>query len=156
EVNAGPGLLMHVNPAGGRARPVGKAIVDNLFEGQDDGRIPLVGVTGTNGKTTVARLLAHLLAYSHGQVGLACSDGLQLGGRWVTRGNAATGRHARQLLINPHVESAVIENGSDVILGQGLAYDRCQVGVVTNIGEGDLLGHFDINEPDQLYTVFRT
>lgn len=156
EVNAGPGLLMHLKPADGQPRPVGQAIVDHLFPAGDDGRIPVVGVTGTNGKTVVARLVARLLHLSGKQTGLACSDGLYLGQRWVQKGDGANWTTGRRVLMNRNVEAAVIENDSAVILGQGLAYDRCQVGVVTNIDEGDHLGDFDIQETDRLFNIFRT
>ncbi|TEW51982.1 cyanophycin synthetase, partial [Escherichia coli] len=80
EVNAGPGLLMHIRPAQGEPRPVGRAIVDHLFSdkdgAQDDGRIPIVGITGTNGKTVVAKLVAQMLQLSGKHTGLGCSDGL--------------------------------------------------------------------------------
>ena len=156
EVNAGPGLLMHLKPADGEPRPVGRAIVDHLFADGDDGRIPVVGITGTNGKTAVARLVAHLLHLAGRQTGLACSDGLYLDRRRVQRGDCADWACGRRLLMNRTLDAAVIENDSGVILGQGLAYDRCQVGVVTNIGQGDHLGDHDINDADCLYDVFRT
>ncbi|KAK72687.1 cyanophycin synthetase [Bordetella bronchiseptica] len=156
EVNAGPGLLMHLKPADGPPRPVGRAIVDHLFPADDDGRIPIVGVTGTNGKTVVARLVARLLHLSGKQTGLACSEGLYLNKRLVQKGDCANWAAGRRVLMNRSVDAAVIENDSGVILGQGLAYDRCLVGVVTNIDDGDHLGDFDINETDRLVDVFRT
>lgn len=156
EVNAGPGLLMHLRPADGTPRPVGRAIVDHLFPENDDGRIPVVGITGTNGKTVVARLVARLLSLSGRQTGLACSEGLYVGPQHVQTGDCANWESARRLLMNRRTEAAVIENDSAVILGQGLAYDRCQVGVVTNIGQGDHLGDFDIQDTERLANVFRT
>ncbi|MFU1915087.1 cyanophycin synthetase [Bordetella avium] len=156
EVNAGPGLLMHIKPAEGTPRPVGRAIVDHLFPEGEDGRIPIVGVTGTNGKTVVARLISRLLHLSGKQTGLACSEGLYFNKRLVQKGDCANWAAGRRVLMNRNVEAAVIENDSGVILGQGLAYDRCQVGVVTNIDDGDHLGDFDINETERLFTVFRT
>ncbi|OZI51205.1 cyanophycin synthetase [Bordetella genomosp. 4] len=156
EVNAGPGLLMHLRPADGTPRPVGRAIVDHLFPENDDGRIPVVGITGTNGKTVVARLVARLLSLSGRQTGLACSEGLYMGPQQVQTGDCANWESARRLLMNRRTEAAVIENDSAVILGQGLAYDRCQVGVVTNIAQGDHLGDFDIQDTERLANVFRT
>jgi len=156
EVNAGPGLLMHLKPADGPPRPVGRAIVDHLFPAGDDGRIPVVGIAGTNGKTVVARLVARLLTLSGRRTGLACSEGLYVGQRLVQPGDRADWASGRRLLMNRDVEAAVIENDSAVILGQGLAYDRCQVGVVTNIDEGDHLGDFDIQDTDRLVNVLRT
>ncbi|WP_315135195.1 cyanophycin synthetase [Achromobacter marplatensis] len=156
EVNAGPGLLMHLKPADGTPRPVGRAIVDHLFPDGDAGRIPIVGVTGTNGKTVVARLVARLLHLSGKRTGLACSEGLYLDRRLVQKGDRADFASGTRLLMNRNVDAAVIENDSGVILGQGLAYDRCQVGVVTNIDDADHLGDFDINETERMFNVFRT
>ncbi|MGY6273617.1 cyanophycin synthetase [Achromobacter denitrificans] len=156
EVNAGPGLLMHLKPADGTPRPVGRAIVDHLFPDGEAGRIPIVGVTGTNGKTVVARLVARLLHLSGKRTGLACSEGLYLDRRLVQKGDRADFDSGTRLLMNRNLDAAVIENDSGVILGQGLAYDRCQVGVVTNIDDADHLGDFDINETERMFNVFRT
>ncbi len=137
EVNAGPSLLMHIKPGVGKPRPVGQAIVDNLFADSDSGRIPLVGVSGTHGKTAVSRLIAHMLFLSGKHTGLACGDGLYLGRRQVQNSDAGNWKSGRRLLLNRAVEAAVIENGAEVILGEGLAYDRCSVGVVTNVAADD-------------------
>ncbi|MBI4754660.1 MAG: cyanophycin synthetase [Betaproteobacteria bacterium] len=156
EVNAGPSLLMHLKPGIGKPRPVGKAIVDNLFPGAESGRIPIVGVTGSHGKTMVARLVARLLHLSGKHVGLACSDGGFLDRRRVDRGDCANWAAAHRLLLNRAVEAAVCENGARAILGQGLAYDRCQVGVVTNVDAADLPREFHIDEPEKLFSALRT
>jgi cyanophycin synthetase len=156
EVNAGPGLLMHLKPRVGKPRPVGRAIVDHLFHAGEKGRIPVVGVSGSSGKTRVARLLAHLLRLSGKHVGLACSDGLFLGERRVEAADSAHWAAARRILMTPSVDVALVENGAAAILGEGLAYDRCQVGIVTNILPDDSLGAFDVHDLDQLYTTFRT
>lgn len=137
EVNAGPSLLMHIKPGIGKPRPVGQAIVDNLFARDETGRIPLVGVTGTHGRKAVAKLVARFLYLSGLHVGVACSDGIFLGRRQVQKSDAANWEGGRRLLLNRGVEAAVIENGAPVILGEGLAYDRCAVGIVTNIASGD-------------------
>ncbi|MDR1368354.1 MAG: cyanophycin synthetase, partial [Candidatus Accumulibacter sp.] len=156
EINAGPGLLMHLKPQVGKARPVGQAIVDHLFQAGEKGRIPVVGISGSAGKTPVARLLAHLLRLSGKNVGLACSDGLFLGERRVEAADSANWASARRILMARSVEAALIENGAAAILGEGLAYDRCQIGIVTNIFPDDRLGAFDIHDSDQLYATFRT
>jgi cyanophycin synthetase len=114
-------------------RPVGQAIVDNLFAADETGRIPLVGVTGTHGRKAVAKLVARFLYLAGQHVGVACSDGIFLGRRQVQKTDAANWEGGRRLLLNRGLEAAVIENGAPVILGQGLAYDRCAVGIVTNI-----------------------
>jgi cyanophycin synthetase len=137
EVNAGPSLLMHIKPGVGKPRPVGQAIVDNLFSASQSGRIPLVGVSGTHGKTAVAKLTAHMLYLSGAHTGLACSEGLFQNRRQVQKSDAANWSAGRRLLLNRAIEAAVIENGPEAILGQGLAYDRCSVGVITNIASDD-------------------
>jgi cyanophycin synthetase len=156
EVNAGPGLLMHLKPESGQPRPVGRAIVDELFPNGDDGRIPVVGVSGSLGKTTVARLIARLLALSGKHTGLACSAGLFVDRRCIDKGDCANWGSANRILMNRSVEAAVLENGSDTILGEGLAYDRCQVGVVTNVDAPRHFGRYDVNTPEQVFTVLRT
>ncbi len=156
EVNAGPGLLMHLKPANGEARPVGRAIVEHLFPEGDDGRVPVVGVTGSFGKTTVCQLIARLLSLSGKYTGLACSDGLYLDRRQVQKGDCATWEAANRILLNRAIEAAVFENGSDAILGEGLAYDRCQVGVVTNVDIDHHTGRFYIETPEQVFNVLRT
>lgn len=156
EVNAGPGLLMHLKPAEGSPRPVGRAIIDNLFPENEDGRIPVVGVSGSRGKTLVARLVARLLHLDGRHTGLACGDGLFLDRRPVQQGNCANWDAARKVLLNRTVEAAVIENGSEAILRQGLAYDRCQVGVLTRIDPAHHFGKYDIHSPEQVFNIFRT
>ncbi len=156
EVNAGPGLLMHLKPANGEARPVGRAIVEHLFPEGDDGRVPVVGVTGSFGKTTVCHLIARLLSLSGKYTGLACSDGLYLDRRQAQKGDSATWEAANRILLNRAIEAAVFENGSDAILGEGLAYDRCQVGVVTNVDIERHTGRFYIETPEQVFNVLRT
>jgi len=152
EVNAGPGLLMHLKPSEGKPRPVGQAIVEHLFKPEDTGRIPIVGITGTHGKTTIARLVARIIDLSGKHVGLACGDGLYLGHRLVEKGNRANWGAAHRVLLNRAVEAAVFENGSVSILSEGLAYDRCQVGVVTNIDPADSLPEYYIDNAEQLAT----
>ena len=137
EVNAGPSLLMHIKPGIGKPRPVGQAIVDNLFAADESGRVPLVGVTGTHGRNPVAKLVAHLLYLTGQHAGLACKDGIYLGRRQVQKTSAANWEGGRRLLLNRAVQAAVIENGAEVILGEVLAYDRCSVGIVTNIAPDD-------------------
>jgi cyanophycin synthetase len=156
EVNAGPGLLMHIKPANGEARPVGRSIVEHLFPDGDDGRIPVVGVTGSYGKTTVCRLIARLLTLSGKHTGLACSTGLYFDRRHAEKGDRATWQAANRILMNRAIEAAVFENGSDAILGEGLAYDRCQVGVVTNVDVERHTGRYYIETPEQVFTVLRT
>jgi len=156
EVNAGPGLLMHIKPAIGEARPVGRAIVEHLFPNGDNGRIPVVGVTGSYGKTMVCRLVSRLLTLSGKHTGMSCSDGIFLDRRQTEKGDCANWKSANRLLMNRAIEAAVFENGSDAILGEGLAYDRCQVGIITNVDVERHTGRFYIETPEHVFNVLRT
>lgn len=156
EVNAGPGLLMHLKPSAGAAQPVGAAIVDHLFPGGDSGRIPIVGIAGTRSGTAIAQLVAGLLRLSGARTGLACGDGLYVDRRRIAGGDCAHWEPARRLLMNRNVEAAVIENDGASIVSEGLAYDRCQVGVVTGIAPDARVPEFDVASADQMYAVLRT
>jgi hypothetical protein len=140
EVNAAPGLRMHISPSFGKGRAVGEAIMDTLYAPGDDGRIPVVAVTGTNGKTTTVRLIAHLLASSGLRTGMTNTDGVYIQGRRIDSGDCSGPRSARNVLMHPDVDAAVFETARGGMLREGLAFDRCQVAVVTNIGAGDHLG----------------
>ncbi|MBB4845886.1 cyanophycin synthetase [Paucibacter oligotrophus] len=156
EVNAGPGLLMHLKPAEGMPQPVGQAIIDHLFAEDENGRIPIVGIAGSRGTHTVARIVAWLLHLNGRHVGLACRDGLFLGPRRVERKNSARWEASHRLLMNRGVDAVVIENSAESVLRDGLAYDRCQVGVITDMGGIASLSEFDVLSEDQLYKVLRT
>jgi cyanophycin synthetase len=155
EINAGPGLRMHLEPSSGQGRPVGEAIIEMMFPEKSNGRIPVVGVTGVNGKTTTTRLIAHIIASSNKKVGMTCTDGIYVGGRRIDSGDCSGPQSARAVLMNPLVEAAVFETARGGILREGLGYDSCDVGVVTNIGEGDHLGIGDIETIEQLTKVKR-
>ncbi|MGE4329765.1 cyanophycin synthetase [Diaphorobacter sp.] len=140
EVNAAPGLRMHLAPSFGKPRNVGVPMVDELFAPGQDGRIPLVAVTGTNGKTTTTRLIGQLFA-AHGlRVGMTNTDGVYVNGRQIDSGDCSGPRSARNVLFHPEVDAAVLECARGGILREGLGFDRCQVAVVTNVGAGDHLG----------------
>ena len=140
EVNAAPGLRMHLSPSYGKGRNVGEAIMADLYAPGDDGRIPTVAVTGTNGKTTTARLTAHLLASSGLRVGMTNTDGVYVEGRQIDSGDCSGPKSARNVLAHPDVDAAVFETARGGILREGLGFDRCSVAVVTNVGAGDHLG----------------
>lgn len=157
EVNAGPGLLMHLKPRTGKPRPVGEAIVNHLFPDPDDnGRIPLVCVTGTNGKTTCTRLVNSILRAADFHVGMTCTDGVSINGRMIEQGDCAGPRSARNVLLNPLVNAAVFEVARGGILREGLGFDKCDVAIVTNIGEADHLGKSHIHTPADMFKVKRT
>jgi cyanophycin synthetase len=140
EVNAAPGLRMHLAPSYGTPRPLGEAIIDNLFPAGGDGRVPTVAVTGTNGKTTTARLVTHLLATAGLTVGMTNTDGIFVGDLQIDDGDCSGPKSARSVLMHPDVQAAVFETARGGILREGLGFDRCKVGVVTNVGDGDHLG----------------
>jgi cyanophycin synthetase len=140
EVNAAPGLRMHIAPSYGKGRAVGDAIVNTMFAPGENGRIPVVAVTGTNGKTTTVRLIAHLLTASGLRTGMTNTDGVYIEGRQTDSGDCSGPRSARNVLLHPDVDAAVFETARGGVLREGLAFDRCQVAVVTNIGSGDHLG----------------
>lgn len=156
EINAGPGLLMHLKPASGQAQPVGAAIVESLFPESENGRIPVVGICGTHGKTQVAHIVARLLQLAGKYVGLASSDGLSFDKRTVDKRNCATWAAAQKVLLNRSVEAAVIENSIATILSEGLGYDRCQVGIVTNLDPSCHFGEYYIETVEQVCNVLRT
>ncbi len=153
EVNAAPGLRMHLEPAAGMPRDVGGAIVDTLFPLADDGRIPVAAVTGTNGKTTVVRLLSHLAATGGATVGTTCTEGVWIGGRQIDTGDCSGPKSARRVLAHPAVTTAVLETARGGILREGCGFDRCDVAVVTNIAAGDHLGLDGIDTPERIAWV---
>jgi len=156
EVNAGPSLLMHLKPAVGKPRPVGEAIAAHLFPDGDNGRIPVIGITGSRDTTAVAQIVARLLQLDGRRTGLACSAGLFLDRRQVQTGDCAHWESAQRLLMNRAVDAAVIENPASIMASEGLAYDRCQVGVVTAIDDAAVMPEHGIDNAEHLFKVFRT
>ena len=162
EVNGGPGLLMHLKPSVGVSRPVGQAIVEHLFpttEGESEGqaaRIPVVGIAGTRHNAFIARLVGWLLQLSGKRTGVASSEGTFLEGRLTQKGDNTNWHAAHRLLVNRLAEAAVIQTTARSIFEEGLAYDRCQVGVVTDMDGYEGLADHDVHEPDQMTRVMRT
>ena len=155
EVNAAPGLRMHLDPSVGISRPVGDAIVGAIFPEGDEGRIPVCAVTGINGKTTTTRFIAHIIKGMGLRVGMTCTDGIFIDGRRIDRGDCSGPKSAGAVLLNPAVDAAVFETARGGVLREGLAFDRCNVAVVTNIGDGDHLGLGEVNTPEDLAKVKR-
>ena len=155
EVNAAPGLRMHLHPSYGKGRPVGEAIISTMFGKNDDGRIPVVAVSGTNGKTTTVKLMSHLFEKNGLRVGHTGTDGVYINGRRTDTGDCSGPKSARNVLMHPDVDAAVLETARGGILREGLGFDRCQVAIVTNIGEGDHLGMNYINTTAELAAVKR-
>ncbi|GAA2660762.1 cyanophycin synthetase [Paractinoplanes durhamensis] len=152
EVNAVPGLRMHLAPVRGRAHDVGDAIVRAMFPAGSDGRIPVAAVTGTNGKTTVARLTAHLLADTGLRIGLTTTDGVSIDGREIFRADATGPLSAQMVLGDPGVQTAVLETARGGLLKRGLGYDFSDVGVITNI-TADHLGQDGLDTIEDLAHV---
>ncbi|MFJ3044933.1 cyanophycin synthetase [Herbaspirillum chlorophenolicum] len=155
EVNAAPGLRMHLSPSYGKSRDVGEAIVSTMYEDGDDGRIPVVAVAGTNGKTTTVRLITHLLAETGLRVGMTNTDGVYIDKQRIDTGDCSGPRSARNVLFHPDVDAAVLETARGGVLREGLGFDRCHVAVVTNIGMGDHLGLSYISTVEDLAVVKR-
>lgn len=140
EINAAPGLHMHLNPSYGKGRPVGEDIINMMFPTGEDGRIPVVAVTGTNGKTTTVRLISHLISETGLRVGMTGTDGVYINHHLIDTGDCSGPKSARNVLMHPDVDAAVLETARGGMLREGLGFDRCEVAAVTNIGEGDHLG----------------
>jgi cyanophycin synthetase len=155
EVNAGPGLRMHLEPSAGKPRPVGQVIVDMLFPPGETGRIPIVAVAGVNGKTTTSRLLAHLFRSAGHTVGLTCTDGMYVDGQRLDSRDCSGPRSARAVLLNPAVTAAVLETARGGIVREGLGFGCCDAAIVTNIGQGDHLGLRGIETLEDLARVKR-
>ncbi|NDD12023.1 MAG: cyanophycin synthetase, partial [Betaproteobacteria bacterium] len=155
EVNAAPGLRMHLSPSFGKGRAVGEAIIQTMFGSKDNGRIPVVAVTGTNGKTTTVRLIAHLFKQHGWRVGMTSTDGVYVQGERIDTGDCSGPKSARSVLQHPDVDAAVLETARGGMLREGLAFDRCEVAVVTNVGSGDHLGLNFVNTLEDLSLVKR-
>ena len=156
EINSSPSLLPHIKPALGEAQPVGAAIVDHLFGADDNGRIPLVGVTGTGDAALVTRLVGTVLNHAGKRVGVANREGVFLDGRRVTTRDGTKFDAGQRLLINRTVQAAVFESNPRTILTAGLPYDRCLVGVVTDLGEVADVADLYVRDRDALYGVVRS
>ncbi|MEO7295922.1 MAG: cyanophycin synthetase [Candidatus Limnocylindria bacterium] len=154
EVNAAPGFRMHTNPTEGESQYVAKPVLDMLFPPGADARIPIVAVTGSNGKTTTARMISHIMKGMGRKVGLTSTDGIYVDGRIVRRADASGPKSASMVLQNPTVDFAVFEVARGGILREGLGYQRNDVAVVLNV-TGDHLGLGGINSIQQLADVKR-
>ncbi len=154
EVNAAPGFRMHTHPTEGEPQYVAKPVIDLLFPPGTPSRIPIVAVTGSNGKTTTVRMLAHIMKGMGYKVGLTSTDGIYIDERLVKRADASGPKSAQMVLQNPRVDFAVFEVARGGILREGLGYGRNDVAVVLNV-TGDHLGLRDVNSLEQLAAVKR-
>jgi cyanophycin synthetase len=155
EANAAPGLRMHLDPSYGKGRDVGTAVIDTMFAPGEDGRIPIVAVAGTNGKTTTVRLISHLIEQTDKRMGMTTTDGVYVHNRRIDTGDCSGPKSAKNVLMHPEVDAVVFETARGGVLREGLGFDRCDVAVVTNIGEGDHLGLNYITTVEELAVVKR-
>jgi cyanophycin synthetase len=152
EVNAAPGFRMHTHPTEGEPQYVARPVMDSLFPPGTTSRIPILAVTGTNGKTTTVRMIAHILKLMGRRVGMTSTDGIVIDGRLIKKGDMSGPKSAQMVLQNPTVDTAVFEVARGGILREGLGYDRNDVAVVTNV-TGDHLGLGGIESIGQLANV---
>ena len=152
EVNAAPGFRMHTHPTEGEPQYVARPVIDSLFPPGSSARIPIIAVTGTNGKTTTVRMVSHILKLMGRRVGMTSTDGIVIDGRLIRKGDMSGPKSAQMVLQNPTVDTAVFEVARGGILREGLGYDRNDVAVVTNV-TGDHLGLGGITSIGQLANV---
>jgi len=152
EVNAAPGFRMHLAPAEGLPRNVASPVIDMLYPPGKPSRIPIIAITGTNGKTTTTRLIAHIVKNNGYRVGFTTSDGIYIQNHMMEKGDTTGPISAEYILKDPNVEFAVLETARGGILRSGLGFSRCDIGVITNIQE-DHLGISDIHDLKDLSRV---
>jgi cyanophycin synthetase len=147
---------MHLKPATGKPRQVGRDIVAHSFALGDMARVPVIGITGSQGKTMTGKLLFRLLTLHGWRCGLASSEGLLVDKRLLHRGDCANFENARRVLMNREVQTAIIENGARQLLCEGLAYERCEVGIITQIDWAEDLAAFQVHSHAERVKVYRT
>ncbi len=149
EVNAAPGFRMHLSPSKGKSRNVAAPVLDMLFPPEQKSRIPIIAVTGTNGKTTTTRLISHILKKDKRRVGFTTTDGIYVNDDLLMKGDCGGPKSAKIVLKDPTVDAAVLECARGGILREGLGFDQCDVAVVTNVA-ADHLGIKGINDLGQM------
>jgi len=152
ELNAAPGFRMHIAPTEGKSRDVAGAVIDMLFPDPEKARIPIVAITGTNGKTTTSRMVAHIWKMAGKVVGLTTTDGIYVNGRMTVKGDTTGPKSANMVLQDPTVEVAVLETARGGLLRSGLAYQYSNVGVCINV-TNDHIGLHGINNLHDLMRV---
>ncbi|HTE23962.1 cyanophycin synthetase [Flavitalea sp.] len=147
EVNAAPGFRMHLNPTIGKRRNVAKPVLDMLFPDDNNGRIPIIAITGTNGKTTTTRLIAHITKQAGYRVGFTTTDGIYIDDQMILKGDCTGPVSSKAVLKDSYVNMAVLECARGGILRGGLGFDQCDIGIVTNIASDHLgMGGIDCLE----------
>ncbi|MBC7796212.1 MAG: cyanophycin synthetase, partial [Pyrinomonadaceae bacterium] len=152
ELNAAPGLRMHLQPSEGKPRDVGAAIIENLFPDNAESRIPIISITGTNGKTTVTRMISHILNATGKTVGTTTTQGIFIGGECITLGDTTGPHSAKVVLSDSSVEIAVLETARGGIVKRGLGYDWSDVSVITNI-QPDHIGQDGIKDVNDILHI---
>jgi cyanophycin synthetase len=152
EINAAPGLRMHTFPSEGKPRDVGGAIIEMLYPNGQNGRIPIISITGTNGKTTVTRMISHILNDGSLTVGMTTSTGIHLNGELIVEGDTTGPISAKTILGDKAVDVAVLETARGGIVRRGLAYDWSDISVLTNISE-DHIGQDGIESIEDLIPI---
>jgi cyanophycin synthetase len=155
EVNAAPGFRMHLDPTGGLGRNVAEPVIDMLFPPGTPSRIPIIAITGTNGKTTTTRLTAHIMRSVGNKVGMTCSDGVYIMNRMLMTGDCTGPASAQFVLKDPLVDMAVLETARGGLVRSGLGFEHCDVAIVTNVA-ADHLGLKDIHTLEELAHVKST
>lgn len=154
EVNAAPGFRMHIAPSEGKPRDVSGAVMEMLFPAGTPSRVPIASITGTNGKTTVSRMVAHIHKLSGNTVGLATTDGVYIDGNLTVKGDLTGPRAAQMILRDPTIDTAILETARGGLLRSGMGYERCDVGAVLNIA-ADHLGLKGVETIEDLARVKR-
>jgi cyanophycin synthetase len=152
EVNAAPGFRMHIDPSEGLPRNVAEPVIDMLFPKGSEGRIPIIAITGTNGKTTTTRLTAHIAKNAGKKVGYTTSDGVYIQNQLMMKGDCTGPVSSTFVLKDPTVDFAVLECARGGILKNGLAFEKCDVAIVTNVA-ADHMGLGGINTMEQMAKV---
>jgi cyanophycin synthetase len=152
EVNAAPGFRMHIDPSEGLARNAAEPVIDMLFPDRSNGRIPIIAVTGTNGKTTTTRLTAHIAKSAGKKVGYTTSDGVYIQNQLLMKGDCTGPRSSQFVLKDPTVDFAILECARGGILKNGLAFENSDVAIVTNVAS-DHIGLGGINNVEQMARV---
>lgn len=156
EVNAGPGLLMHIKPAKGQPRNVGKPIIESLFPSEANGRIPTISYSGGEEISGFGPELSEILEDQGHRVGLACDQGLLMNGRTISKTGSANWQAGRNCLINKNLDTLVMQVKANTILSEGLPFDRSSVAVITSLGSMEGLDEWDILTKEQHFNVMRT
>ncbi|HEX8267386.1 MAG TPA: cyanophycin synthetase [Pyrinomonadaceae bacterium] len=152
ELNAAPGLRMHLQPSEGKPLDVGEAIVEGLFPHNAESRIPIISITGTNGKTTVTRMILHVFSSAGKRVGMTATSGIYVGGDCIAEGDMTGPNSARTVLNDPAVEVAVLETARGGIVKRGLGYDWSDVAIITNI-QADHIGQDGIESVEDILDI---